>query len=110
MLKRSEDSLLIAEYGALYSSLRMSEWMKKEPERKRKKAEERKRKRNRLLEEPRHFFNDPQYMQKLEESEEVMGESLKKGLQATAGAGSSSGKKRAIKEEPAGPSKKSKLW
>ena len=79
--------------------------MKNEPERKRKKAEEKKKKRDRLLEEPRHFFNDPQYMQKLEESGETMSESLKIGLQAA-----SSSKKRVSDEEPAGPSKKSKLW
>ena len=80
--------------------------MKSEPERQRKKAQEKKRKRDRLLalEDPRHFFNDPQYMQKLEESGETVSESLKLGLQAA-----SSGK-RVSNEEAAGPSKKTKLW
>ena len=86
----------------------MAEWMKKDVERKRQKAEERARKRAHLLDEPRHFFNDPQYMQKLEESAENMSESLKQGLQAATTA-SSNGKKRANQDE-AGPSKKTKLW
>lgn len=81
--------------------------MKKEPERKRQRAEERERKRRNLLEEPRHFFNDPQYMQQLEDAQESMHDALKQGLQAASG--SSNGKRGANGDE-AGPSKKSKLW
>ena len=89
---------------------RIAEWMKQEPERKRKRAEEKERKRRQLLDEPRHFFNDPQYMQQLETAEEGMSDALKQGLQAASGSKSGSSVKRRADGDDAGPSKKTKLW
>lgn len=86
-------------------SCRISEWMKKEPERKRQREEERKQRRRHLLEEPRHFFNDPKYMQQIESAREGVEDALKQGLQA----GSSSAAKHTSQGE-ARPSKRPKLW
>lgn len=86
--------------------VRLAEWAKKEPERKKRKEEEKAKKRKALLEGPKHFFNDPDYMQQLEENEITLDEAVKKGL---TGATSSNGKRKREREEAQG-NKRMLMW
>lgn len=76
----------------------MAEWVAAEKERKRERAERKKRRLKRMMEEPKHKFEDASYMESIKSTEEGMADSLKLGLQQdTASA--------------AGPSsKRPKLW
>ena len=58
---------------------RIAKWLKAEPERRKKLAEE---KRKRLAErrgQPKHYFEDHEYMEQIKNSEESMGDALKQG-------------------------------
>ena len=88
----------------------MAEWAKKEPERKKKQEEQKAKRRREMLEGPRHFFNDPKYMQQLEETEESMEEALRRGLEASSEGNGIGSKRKAEIGTSARPEKKSKLW
>ena len=89
----------------------MAEWAKKEPERKKKQEEQKAKRRREMLEGPTHFFNDPKYMQQLEENEESMEEALKQGLEVSSeGNGIGSKRKAELGNTSTRPEKKSKLW
>ena len=70
-----------------------------ESERKRQRTERKKRRQQKLLEEPRHTFDDSSYMDAIRSTEEGMADSLKRGLQQDNTSASSA---------PA--AKKAKLW
>ena len=58
---------------------RIAEWVKGEPERKRVKEEKRKKRLKARRSEPKHFFNDPEYMEQLHRTAEEMDDALKQG-------------------------------
>ncbi len=93
--------------------------MKKEPEKRKKKAEDKAEKRRRLLEGPRHQFNDQEYIQKLEETQDNLEDALKQGLSSGSNGGgmtsstggmAACGKRRARDEDTCASTKKQKLW
>ena len=71
----------------LVLSYRVTELMKKEPERKQKEAEEKAEKRRLLLEGPRHMFNDQEYIEQLEATQDNFEDALKQGLKSNKGNG-----------------------
>jgi len=83
---------------------KMMEWVKKKAEKDRLKEKEKIEKLERQIQKPKHFFNDPEYEKKLDETSDSVEDALKVGLKAS---------KRAptvvnLKTEPV--LKKSKLW
>ena len=93
------------------SFVRVADLLKKEPEKKKKEAEEKAERRRLLLEGPRHQFNDRDYIEQLEATQDNFEDALKQGLMAGDGSSSSSsvGKRKA--ENPGkGSSKRAKLW
>ena len=69
---------------------RLAEWMAAEKERKKERAERKKRRLQKMLQEPKHKFEDTSYMESIKSTQEGMADSLKLGLQqdtsvATAG-------------------------
>ena len=79
---------------------RIAEWVAAEGERKRERAEKRKRKLQKMMEEPKHKFEDSSYMEQIRSTEEGMEDSLKQGLSQAGPSG----------EGARGPAKKPKLW
>ncbi len=80
---------------------RVAEWVAGESDRNRQRTERKKRRQQKLLEEPRHTFDDSSYMDAIRSTEEGMAESLKRGLQQDNDPSSSSSLP---------PAKKAKLW
>ena len=89
-------------------SYRVTELMKKEPERKQKEAEEKAEKRRLLLEGPRHMFNDQEYIEQLEATQDNFEDALKQGLKSNKGNGVK--RKGDNRKEDEGPRKRTKLW
>ena len=79
---------------------RVAEWVAGESERKRQRTERKKKRQQKLLEEPRHTFDDSSYMDAIRSTEEGMADSLKRGLQQDNTSASAA----------APPAKKAKLW
>ena len=84
---------------------KMMDWVKKKAEKDRQKEKEKIEKLERQLQRPKHFFNDPEYEKKLDETIDSVEDALKTGLKAA--------NKRVVKDNK--PSnqplpKKSKLW
>ena len=89
--------------------LRLAEWAKAQPEKERKKEMEKARKRDMLLSGgPKHFFDDSEYMQQLEATEDNMDDALRQGLRVASSSGK--GKRKAEGVVDPVPSKKSKAW
>ena len=83
---------------------KMMEWVKKKAEKDRLKEKEKIEKLERQLQKPKHFFNDPEYKKKLDETSNSVEDALKAGLKAN----------KRITTAPNSKSeptvKKSKLW
>lgn len=96
---------------------RVTELMKKEPERRKKEAKEKKEKRRLLLEGPRHQFNDVDYIEQLEATHDNLEDALKQGLLASGSNGNRgstgpvkvAGKRKGINNGEYS-SKKRKIW
>ena len=58
---------------------RLAEWIKAEPERRRKLVEERRKRLEKRRAEPKHYFDDPAYMQQIKATEEGMDDALRQG-------------------------------
>ncbi len=83
--------------------LRLTELLKKEPEKRKREVEEKVKKRRRLLQGPYHKFNDKKYVDQMEASQDSLEVAVQQGL-------ANGGKKR--KGDGAGPSssKRGRLW
>ena len=82
---------------------KMMEWVKNKAEKDRQKEREKIEKLERQLQKPKHFFNDPEYEKKLDETIDSVEDALKAGMKA-----SKRGSNGTSKPEPA--AKKNKLW
>ncbi len=58
---------------------RIAEWLKEEPGRKKKLAEEKRKRLAKRRAEPKHYFDDPSYMEQIKSTEESMDDALKQG-------------------------------
>eukprot|EP00731_Ephydatia_muelleri_P027790 Em0019g663a len=86
----------------------IAEWIKKEPERQKQKRDEKRKRREKRMEEPKHYFSDPKYMQQMQSTSEEIQDALKQGMEAATS--SKAGKRKNPEIEPDGSSKKAKLW
>lgn len=91
--------------------------MKKEPERRKKEAKEKQEKRRLLLEGPRHQFNDTEYIEQLEATQDSLEDAVKQGLMAGGGQSSTEGhsgivmgKRKGINNNGEQSNKKRKIW
>ena len=83
--------------------IRLTELLKKEPEKRKREVEEKVKKRRRLLEGPYHKFNDKKYVNQLEASHDSLEVAVQQGL-------ANGGKKRKGDGEGPSSSKRGKLW
>lgn len=58
---------------------RITKWLKEEPERQRKLVEEKRKRLEKRRAEPKHYFDDPSYMEQIKSTEESMDDALKQG-------------------------------
>ena len=86
--------------------------MSEEPERKRKCREAKKRKLEQQRNEPKHYFNDTNYMDQIDSTEREIDTALQQGIHAAAANVNSQERKRKLLESPviSASAKKQKIW
>ena len=84
---------------------KLLEWVKNKADKDKQKEQEKIEKLERQMQRPKHYFNDPDYEKKLEETSDLVEDALKTGLQASKRSNINA---KPAKQEPV--VKKSKLW